>query len=43
MVLDCGSPLPLWKRDAPTKAPEGRRTPRRYRAISAHPFIPRAM
>ncbi|MGO9003434.1 MAG: hypothetical protein ACLQHM_15840, partial [Limisphaerales bacterium] len=33
MVLDCGSPLPLWGRDSPTKAPEGRRTPRRYRAI----------
>jgi len=34
MILDCGSPQPLWGRDSPTKAPEGRRTPRRYRAIS---------
>ena len=38
MVLDCGSPLPLWGYDAPTKAPEGRRTPRRYRAISRQPI-----
>ena len=42
MVLDCGSPLPLWKRDVPAKAPEGRRTQRRYRAIPTHPFILRA-
>jgi len=27
-VVECGSPLPLWKADRRTKAAEGRRTPR---------------
>ena len=31
-VLDCGSPLPLWNADWPTKAAEGCRSPRRWRA-----------
>jgi hypothetical protein len=35
-VLDCGSPLPLSAQ--PPKAPEGRRTPRRWRD-AAHSFL----